>query len=116
MDHHEEVITDIARREITRSLQAIAVNSNQISPSSSPRFGPRFGVMRAREFLMRMPHSFHVDGSQPCPRLSPHVRGVSLGAFYAHGLKFRAVRAASGSIGGATYQEFHVLADSGEDA
>src|SRR5258708_6149600 len=111
---HEEVITDIARREL-RSYKQLPVNFYQIQSKFRDEIRPRFGVMRAREFLMKDAYSFHVDEAS----IAQGYRLMSEAytrIFTRMGLKFRAVRADSGSIGGATSQEFHVLADSGEDA
>ncbi len=111
---HEEVITDIARREL-RSYKQLPVNFYQIQSKFRDEIRPRFGVMRAREFLMKDAYSFHVDE----PSLAQGYR-VMFDAytriFTRMGLKFRAVQADGGSIGGSVSQEFHVLADSGEDA
>jgi prolyl-tRNA synthetase len=111
---HEEVITDIARREL-RSYKQLPVNFYQIQFKFRDEIRPRFGVMRAREFLMKDAYSFHVDEAS----LAQGYRGMFdayTRIFTRLGLKFRAVQADGGSIGGSTSQEFHVLADSGEDA
>jgi prolyl-tRNA synthetase len=110
---HEEVITDIARREL-RSYKQLPVNFYQIQFKFRDEIRPRFGVMRAREFLMKDAYSFHVDEAS----LAQGYRGMFdayTRIFTRLGLKFRAVQADAGSIGGSTSQEFHVLADSGED-
>jgi prolyl-tRNA synthetase len=111
---HEEVITDIARREL-RSYKQLPVNFYQIQTKFRDEIRPRFGVMRAREFLMKDAYSFHVDEAslQQGYRL---MHEAYARIFTRLGLKFRAVQADSGSIGGSASQEFHVLADSGEDA
>jgi prolyl-tRNA synthetase len=111
---HEEVITDIARREL-RSYKQLPVNFYQIQIKFRDEIRPRFGVMRAREFLMKDAYSFHVDAAS----LDQTYRVMF--AAYARiftrlGLNFRAVQADGGSIGGSATQEFHVLADAGEDA
>ncbi len=111
---HEEVITDIARREL-RSYKQLPVNFYQIQSKFRDEIRPRFGVMRAREFLMKDAYSFHVDEASLAQGYRLMSEAYSR-IFTRMGLKFRAVRADSGSIGGATSQEFHVLADSGEDA
>ncbi len=112
---HEEVITDIARREL-RSYKQLPVNFYQIQTKFRDEIRPRFGVMRAREFLMKDAYSFHTDEASLAEGYRLMYRGV-LAHFHADmGLKFRAVQADGGSIGGSTSQEFHVLADSGEDA
>ncbi len=111
---HEEVITDIARREL-RSYRQLPVNFYQIQTKFRDEIRPRFGVMRAREFLMKDAYSFHADEASLAEgyRLMFEAYGR---IFTRLGLKFRAVDADSGSIGGTASQEFHVLADSGEDA
>jgi len=111
---HEEVITDIARREL-KSYRQLPVNFYQIQTKFRDEVRPRFGVMRAREFIMKDAYSFHLDQ----PSLTAGYRAMF--AAYTHiftrtGLTFRAVRADSGAIGGDVSQEFHVLAASGEDA
>jgi prolyl-tRNA synthetase len=111
---HEEIITDIARREL-RSYKQLPVNFYQIQSKFRDEIRPRFGVMRAREFLMKDAYSFHVDE----PSLAEGYRAMYEAysrIFTRMGLKFRAVQADGGSIGGDTSQEFHVLAESGEDA
>ncbi len=111
---HEEVITDIARREL-RSYKQLPVNFYQIQSKFRDEIRPRFGVMRAREFLMKDAYSFHIDE----PSLAQGYRAMFdayTRIFTRMGLKFRAVQADGGSIGGNVSQEFHVLADSGEDA
>jgi prolyl-tRNA synthetase len=111
---HEEVITDIARREL-KSYRQLPVNFYQIQTKFRDEVRPRFGVMRAREFIMKDAYSFHLDEES--------LRGGYRAMYDAYtriftrtGLKFRAVRADSGAIGGDVSQEFHVLAASGEDA
>ena len=111
---HEEVITDIARREL-RSYRQLPVNFYQIQSKFRDEIRPRFGVMRAREFLMKDAYSFHADEAS----LAQGYRAMyeAYGRIFTRlGLEFRAVQADSGSIGGSASQEFHVLADSGEDA
>jgi prolyl-tRNA synthetase len=111
---HEEVITDIARREL-RSYKQLPVNFYQIQSKFRDEIRPRFGVMRAREFLMKDAYSFHADE----PSLAEGYRimfEAYVRIFTRMGLNFRAVQADGGSIGGSTTHEFHVLADSGEDA
>jgi len=111
---HEEVITDIARREL-RSYKQLPVNFYQIQSKFRDEIRPRFGVMRAREFLMKDAYSFHIDETslQAGYRL---MFEAYCRIFSRLGLKYRAVDADSGSIGGSVTQEFHVLAESGEDA
>src|SRR4030081_949445 len=111
---HEEVITDIARREL-RSYKQLPVNFYQIQSKFRDEIRPRFGVMRAREFLMKDAYSFHADEASLAQGYRLMHQAYSR-IFTRIGLKFRAVQADSGSIGGNASQEFHVLADSGEDA
>src|SRR5215813_7430852 len=111
---HEEVITDIARREL-KSYRQLPVNFYQIQTKFRDEVRPRFGVMRAREFIMKDAYSFHTDQAS----LQEGYRAMYdayTRIFTRTGLKFRAVRADSGAIGGDVSQEFHVLASSGEDA
>jgi prolyl-tRNA synthetase len=111
---HEEVITDIARREL-KSYRQLPVNFYQIQTKFRDEVRPRFGVMRAREFIMKDAYSFHIDQAS----LTAGYRAMYdayVRIFTRTGLKFRAVRADSGAIGGDVSQEFHVLASSGEDA
>jgi prolyl-tRNA synthetase len=111
---HEEVITDIARREL-QSYRQLPVNFYQIQTKFRDEVRPRFGVMRAREFIMKDAYSFHLDQRS----LEAGYRAMYEAytrIFTRTGLKFRAVRADSGAIGGDVSQEFHVLATSGEDA
>jgi prolyl-tRNA synthetase len=111
---HEEVITDIARREL-RSYRQLPVNFYQIQSKFRDEIRPRFGVMRAREFLMKDAYSFDTDQAGLAESYRRMYDAYSR-IFTRMGLKFRAVQADGGSIGGDTSQEFHVLADSGEDA
>ena len=111
---HEEVITDIARREL-RSYKQLPVNFYQIQSKFRDEIRPRFGVMRAREFLMKDAYSFDMDEAGLAESYRRMYEAYSR-IFTRMGLKFRAVQADGGSIGGDTSQEFHVLADSGEDA
>jgi len=111
---HEEVITDIARREL-QSYRQLPVNFYQIQLKFRDEIRPRFGVMRAREFVMKDAYSFHKDEAS----LDDGYRAMYdayTRAFTRMGLKFRAVLADPGAIGGTGSQEFHVLAQSGEDA
>jgi prolyl-tRNA synthetase len=111
---HEEVITDIARREL-QSYRQLPVNFYQIQTKFRDEIRPRFGVMRAREFIMKDAYSFHVDeASLEAGYRLMHETYTRI--FSRMGLEFRAVRADSGPIGGDVSQEFHVLAASGEDA
>jgi prolyl-tRNA synthetase len=111
---HEEVITDIARREI-RSYRQLPVNFYQIQTKFRDEVRPRFGVMRAREFLMKDAYSFHADFASLEANYEVMYQTYSR-IFTRLGLKFRAVAADTGAIGGSGSHEFHVLADSGEDA
>jgi prolyl-tRNA synthetase len=111
---HEEVITDIARREI-RSYRQLPVNFYQIQTKFRDEVRPRFGVMRAREFLMKDAYSFHADFASLEATYDVMYQTYSR-IFTRLGLKFRAVAADTGAIGGSGSHEFHVLADSGEDA
>ena len=111
---HEEVITDIARREL-RSYKQLPVNFYQIQFKFRDEIRPRFGVMRAREFVMKDAYSFHTDEASLAEGYRLMYEAYSR-IFTRMGLNFRAVQADSGSIGGNTSQEFHVLAESGEDA
>ena len=111
---HEEVITDIARREL-KSYRQLPVNFYQIQTKFRDEVRPRFGVMRAREFIMKDAYSFHIDEAS----LREGYRAMYdayVRIFTRTGLEFRAVRADSGAIGGDVSQEFHVIAASGEDA
>ncbi len=111
---HEEIITDIARREL-KSYRQLPVNYYQIQTKFRDEIRPRFGVMRAREFLMKDAYSFHID--QPSLEATYQLMFEAYTRIFTRtGLEFRAVRADSGAIGGSVSQEFHVLADSGEDA
>jgi len=111
---HEEVITDIARREL-KSYRQLPVNFYQIQTKFRDEIRPRFGVMRAREFTMKDAYSFHLDEASLEQGYQAMYRAYSR-IFERMNLRFRAVRADTGSIGGNASQEFHVLADSGEDA
>lgn len=111
---HEEVITDIARREI-RSYRQLPVNFYQIQTKFRDEVRPRFGVMRAREFVMKDAYSFHADYAS-LDQTYRIMYDTYSRIFTRLGLKFRAVAADTGAIGGSGSHEFHVLADSGEDA
>ena len=111
---HEEVITDIARREI-RSYKQLPLNFYQIQTKFRDEIRPRFGVMRAREFMMKDAYSFHTSLESLQQTYDTMYQAYS-NVFNRLGLKFRAVRADTGAIGGDGSHEFHVLADSGEDA
>ncbi|MBC7982742.1 MAG: proline--tRNA ligase [Candidatus Obscuribacterales bacterium] len=111
---HEEVITDIARREL-RSYKQLPVNFYQIQIKFRDEIRPRFGVMRGREFLMKDSYSFHLD-PKSLQEGYDKMHAAYTRIFTRMHLKFRSVDADTGSIGGSQSQEFHVLADSGEDA
>jgi len=110
---HEEVITEFARAEL-RSYKQLPVCFYQIQTKFRDEIRPRFGVMRAREFLMKDGYSFHVDEASLDDFYQVMYQTYSR-IFERMALKFKAVIADSGNIGGATSHEFHVLADSGED-
>ncbi len=110
----EEVITDFARNELA-SYKQLPVNFYQIQTKFRDEIRPRFGVMRAREFLMKDGYSFHLTEAD-LVREYNNMHAAYSRVFTRLGLKFRAVQADSGAIGGDASQEFHVLADSGEDA
>jgi prolyl-tRNA synthetase len=111
---HEEVITDIARREL-RSYKQLPINFYQVQTKFRDEIRPRFGVMRSREFIMKDAYSFDLDeGGMRIAYQKMHAAYTAI--FERLGLRFRVVDADSGEIGGSRSQEFHVLADSGEDA
>jgi len=112
---HEEVITDIARREL-RSYRQLPINFYQIQTKFRDEIRPRFGVMRSREFIMKDAYSFHVDQESLEKEGYQVMHAAYTAIFDRLGLKFRVVDADSGEIGGSRSQEFHVMADSGEDA
>jgi prolyl-tRNA synthetase len=111
---HEEVITDIARREL-RSYKQLPVNWYQVQTKFRDEIRPRFGVMRSREFIMKDAYSFDID-RDGMRESYDRMHAAYTAIFERLGLKFRIVDADSGEIGGSRSQEFHVLADSGEDA
>ena len=111
---HEEVITDVARREL-RSYKQLPVNYYQIQTKFRDEIRPRFGVMRSREFIMKDAYSFDID-KDGMRESYDRMHAAYTTIFERLGLKFRVVDADSGEIGGSRSQEFHVLADSGEDA
>jgi len=110
---HEEVITDLARREI-KSYRQLPLNFYQIQMKFRDEIRPRFGVMRAREFLMKDAYSFHSSRESLIDTYQTMYDAYSR-IFTRLGLTFRAVAADTGAIGGSGSHEFHVLADSGED-
>jgi prolyl-tRNA synthetase len=111
---HEEVITDIARREI-RSYKQLPINLYQIQTKFRDEIRPRFGVMRAREFIMKDAYSFDLDRAG-LERSYQQMHDAYCRVFDRLGLDYRVVEADSGAIGGSRSHEFHVLADYGEDA
>nr|MDJ0916277.1 proline--tRNA ligase [Woeseiaceae bacterium] len=111
---HEEVITDIARKEL-KSYKQLPVNYYQIQTKFRDEIRPRFGVMRSREFIMKDAYSFDLDEKGVISSYDK-MHDAYVRIFERLGLTFRVVVADSGEIGGNRSQEFHVLADSGEDA
>ena len=111
---HEEVITSLVRNEI-RSYRQLPMNFYQIQTKFRDEIRPRFGVMRGREFIMKDAYSFHTTQAS-LQETYDVMYGTYCAIFDRLGLRYRAVAAHSGSIGGDTSHEFHVLADSGEDA
>ncbi len=111
---HEEVITDIARRDL-RSYKQLPVNYYQIQTKFRDEVRPRFGVMRSREFIMKDAYSFHIS-PESLQQTFDDMHQAYTNVFSRMHLKFRSVEADSGAIGGSGSKEFHVLADSGEDA
>jgi prolyl-tRNA synthetase len=111
---HEEVITDFARNEL-RSYKQLPINFYQIQTKFRDEIRPRFGVMRAREFLMKDAYSFHLDEASLADEYR-NMYDTYVRIFRRLGLAFRAVQADTGAIGGNASHEFQVLADSGEDA
>ena len=111
---HEEIITDIARNEI-RSYRQLPINLYQIQTKFRDEIRPRFGIMRTREFCMKDAYSFHLDQNS-----LQHTYDVMFDTYNKIlsriGLNFRSVIADTGSIGGSHSHEFHVIADTGEDA
>jgi len=110
---HEEVITDVVRRDV-KSYRQLPIHLYQIQTKFRDEIRPRFGVMRGREFLMKDGYSFHTS-FQDLEREYKKMYETYTRIFTRLGLKFRAVAADTGSIGGTGSHEFHVLADSGED-
>ncbi|WP_020485393.1 proline--tRNA ligase [Methylomonas sp. MK1] len=111
---HEEIITDLARYEL-KSYKQLPITYYQIQSKFRDEIRPRFGVMRSREFIMKDAYSFHLDQESLQATYDVMYQAYT-NIFNRFGLKFRAVIADSGSIGGAVSHEFHVLAESGEDA
>jgi prolyl-tRNA synthetase len=111
---HEEVITDVVRKDV-KSYRQLPVHFYQVQVKFRDEIRPRFGVMRGREFLMKDGYSFH-SSFEDLQREYRNMFDTYTRIFTRLGLKFRAVAADTGSIGGTGSHEFHVLADSGEDA
>jgi prolyl-tRNA synthetase len=111
---HEEVITDFARNEL-KSYKQLPVNFYQIQTKFRDEIRPRFGIMRAREFLMKDSYSFHLTQESLAETYAAMYQAYTR-IFTRLGLTFRAVQADTGAIGGNASHEFQVLADSGEDA
>ncbi|HNO76347.1 proline--tRNA ligase [Nitrosomonas mobilis] len=111
---HEEVIVDVARREI-KSYRQLPRNFYQIQTKFRDEIRPRFGVMRAREFIMKDAYSFHADFAS-LEQTYALMQATYNQIFTRLGLKFRVVAADTGAMGGSASHEYHVLADSGEDA
>lgn len=110
---HEEIITDLIRGEL-RSYKQLPANFYQIQTKFRDEIRPRFGIMRAREFLMKDAYSFHIDMASLEETYQDMYRAYSA-IFDRVGLSYRAVIADTGNIGGSKSHEFHVLAESGED-
>lgn len=111
---HEEIITDLIRREI-RSYKQLPANFYQIQTKFRDEVRPRFGVMRAREFIMKDAYSFHID-EESLKDTYALMHQTYCAIFDRLGLEYRPVLADTGAIGGSGSHEFHVLAASGEDA
>ncbi|MGH8042706.1 MAG: proline--tRNA ligase, partial [Rudaea sp.] len=110
---HEEVITDLIRRDV-KSYRQLPLNLYQIQTKFRDEIRPRFGVMRSREFLMKDAYSFHLTDAD-LEREYQNMRQTYQRIFSRIGVDFRVVKADSGAIGGDRSEEFHVLAQSGED-
>lgn len=110
---HEEVVTDLIRNDLS-SYKALPLSLYQIQTKFRDEIRPRFGLMRGREFIMKDAYSFHAT-AESLDEEFLNMRDTYSRIFSRCGLKFRPVEADSGAIGGSGSQEFHVLADSGED-
>ncbi|WP_300655010.1 proline--tRNA ligase [Pseudomonas sp.] len=110
---HEEVITDLARNELS-SYKQLPLNMYQIQTKFRDEIRPRFGLMRGREFIMKDAYSFHTDQAS-LQQTYDRMHQAYCNVFNRLGLNFRPVQADTGSIGGTGSHEFHVLAESGED-
>lgn len=111
---HEEIITDLARNEL-KSYKQLPITYYQVQTKFRDEIRPRFGIMRSREFIMKDAYSFHLN-KESLQETYDVMYQAYCNIFTGLGLNYRAVIADSGSIGGAVSHEFHVLADSGEDA
>jgi len=111
---HEEVVTDLFMHEVS-SYKQLPLNFYQIQTKFRDEIRPRFGVMRSREFIMKDAYSFDIDEAGMAQSYQT-MHAAYTRIFTRLGLRFRSVQADSGAIGGDASQEFHVLADSGEDA
>jgi len=110
---HEEVITDLCKNILT-SYKQLPITLYQIQTKFRDEIRPRFGVMRSREFVMKDAYSFDLD-QESLDLTYENIRTAYLNIFNRFGLDYRLVKADSGAIGGSDSEEFHVLADSGED-
>ena len=110
---HEEVITDLCKNILT-SYKQLPITLYQIQTKFRDEIRPRFGVMRSREFVMKDAYSFDLD-QESLDLTYENIRAAYLNIFNRFGLDYRLVKADSGAIGGSDSEEFHVLADSGED-
>lgn len=111
---HEEVVTDFIKRDIS-SYKQLPVNYYQVQTKFRDEIRPRFGVMRAREFIMKDAYSFHMT-VEDLAREYDNMRSAYIRIMDRIGVDYRIVAADSGAIGGSRSEEFHVLAESGEDA
>src|SRR4029077_6599466 len=111
---HEEIVTEIVRK-LVRSYKQLPINLYQIKGKCPDEIRPRFGLMRGREFIMKDGYSFHVD-DRDADREYWRMFEAYKRIFTRLGVRFRPVEADSGAIGGSFTHEFHVLAESGEDA
>ena len=110
---HEEVITDLCKNILT-SYKQLPVTLYQIQTKFRDEIRPRFGVMRSREFVMKDAYSFDLN-QEGLDLTYENIREAYIKIFNRFGLDYRLVKADSGAIGGSDSEEFHVLADSGED-
>ena len=110
---HEEVIVDISK-EVLKSYKSLPINLYQIQTKFRDEIRPRYGVMRAREFIMKDAYSFH-ESLESLENEYQNMHDTYSKIFNRIGLTFKVVEADSGAIGGSKSHEFHVLAESGED-